>query len=232
MLWVRNVRDRLTKLAPFLSYDGDPYPVVVDGRVLWVVDAYTTTSHYPYAQRVGNEVQLTRDSGLPATPTTSATASRRSSTPTTGRSASTSPTRRPDHQGVAGRVRRPVHAGGPRCRRAAPAPPLPRGPVPGADRRLLEVPARPGALLRARGGVVGGPGAERRPAGVDDARTPRRRRRGRAAAPELASESSANRFIPYYTMFADRRGRAPSSCCCGPSCRSPATTSAPSCRRT
>ena len=64
MLWVRNVRDRLTKLAPFLSYDGDPYPVVVDGRVLWVVDAYTTTSRYPYAQRIGNEVQLTRDSGL------------------------------------------------------------------------------------------------------------------------------------------------------------------------
>ena len=33
MLWVRNVRDRLEKLAPFLSFDGDPYPVVVDGRV-------------------------------------------------------------------------------------------------------------------------------------------------------------------------------------------------------
>jgi uncharacterized membrane protein (UPF0182 family) len=64
MLWVRNVRDRLTKLAPFLSYDGDPYPVVVDGRVQWVVDAYTTTSRYPYAQRIGNDVQLTRDSGL------------------------------------------------------------------------------------------------------------------------------------------------------------------------
>ena len=39
MLWVRNVRDRLEKLAPFLSYDGDPYPVVVEGRVKWVVDA-------------------------------------------------------------------------------------------------------------------------------------------------------------------------------------------------
>ena len=66
MLWVRNVRDRLSKLAPFLSYDGDPYPVVVDGRVKWVVDAYTTTNRYPYGQRVGNEVQLTPDSGLVA----------------------------------------------------------------------------------------------------------------------------------------------------------------------
>ncbi|MDQ3468493.1 MAG: UPF0182 family protein, partial [Actinomycetota bacterium] len=64
MLWVRNVRDRLTKLAPFLSYDGDPYPVIIDGRVLWVVDAYTSTSNYPYGQRVGNAVQLTRDSGI------------------------------------------------------------------------------------------------------------------------------------------------------------------------
>jgi uncharacterized protein len=64
MLWVRNVRDRLVKLAPFLSYDGDPYPVVLDGRVVWVVDGYTTTSRYPYAQRIGNDVQLTRDSGL------------------------------------------------------------------------------------------------------------------------------------------------------------------------
>jgi uncharacterized protein len=64
MLWVRNVRDRLDKLAPFLSYDGDPYPVAVDGRVKWVVDAYTSTSRYPYAQRIGNDIQLTRDSGL------------------------------------------------------------------------------------------------------------------------------------------------------------------------
>ncbi|MBA3289782.1 MAG: UPF0182 family protein, partial [Acidimicrobiia bacterium] len=64
MLWVRNVRDRLDKLAPFLSYDGDPYPVVVDGRVKWVVDAYTTTNRYPYAQRIGGDVQLTVGSGL------------------------------------------------------------------------------------------------------------------------------------------------------------------------
>jgi uncharacterized protein len=64
MLWVRNVRDRLEKLAPFLSYDGDPYPVVVGGRVKWVVDAYTETSRYPYAQRIGDDIQLTRDTGL------------------------------------------------------------------------------------------------------------------------------------------------------------------------
>jgi len=64
MLWVRNIKDRLEKLAPFLAYDGDPYPVAIDGRVVWVVDGYTQTSRYPYAQRIGNDVQLTTGSGL------------------------------------------------------------------------------------------------------------------------------------------------------------------------
>jgi uncharacterized membrane protein (UPF0182 family) len=64
MLWVRNIKDRLEKLAPFLSYDGDPYPVAMDGKVYWIVDAYTSTSRYPYAQRIGNDVQLTAGSGL------------------------------------------------------------------------------------------------------------------------------------------------------------------------
>ena len=65
MLWVRNVRDRVDKLAPFLSFDGDPYPVVVDGTVQWVVDGYSSTSRYPYAEAVGDDVVLSRDSGIP-----------------------------------------------------------------------------------------------------------------------------------------------------------------------
>ena len=63
MLWVREVEDRVAKLAPFLDYDGDPYPVVVDGGVQWVIDAYTSSSRYPYAQRIGN-VQLSNSTGL------------------------------------------------------------------------------------------------------------------------------------------------------------------------
>ena len=63
MLWVRSVQERVAKLAPFLDYDGDPYPVVVDGGVQWVIDAYTSTSRYPYAQRIGN-VQLSSSTGL------------------------------------------------------------------------------------------------------------------------------------------------------------------------
>jgi hypothetical protein len=65
LLWVRSVRDRVQKIAPFLDYDGDPYPVVVDGGVQWVIDAYTSTSRYPYGQRIGN-VQLSNGTGLSA----------------------------------------------------------------------------------------------------------------------------------------------------------------------
>ncbi len=63
MLWVRGINDRLNKLAPFLSYDADPYPVAVDGRAMWVTDAYTTTTRYPYGQRIG-DVQRSPRSGL------------------------------------------------------------------------------------------------------------------------------------------------------------------------
>jgi uncharacterized protein len=63
ILWLRGIRDRVQKVAPFLSIDGDPYPVALDGRVLWVVDAYTTSSRYPYAQDANLE-QLSAGSGL------------------------------------------------------------------------------------------------------------------------------------------------------------------------
>ncbi len=63
MLWVRGVNDRLEKLAPFLSYDTDPYPAAVGGRAVWVVDAYTTSTRYPYGERIG-DVQRKQPSGL------------------------------------------------------------------------------------------------------------------------------------------------------------------------
>jgi uncharacterized membrane protein (UPF0182 family) len=63
VIYVRDVRKRVEKLAPFLEFDADPYPVLHEGRVVYVIDGYTTTSRYPYAQRapVG---ELPSDSGL------------------------------------------------------------------------------------------------------------------------------------------------------------------------
>jgi uncharacterized protein len=51
ILIYRNVRDRVLRAAPFLSLDSDPYPVVIDDRIKWVLDAYTATEFYPYSQR-------------------------------------------------------------------------------------------------------------------------------------------------------------------------------------
>jgi hypothetical protein len=63
LLTVRDVRERVSTVAPFLSLEGDPYPVAVDGRVKWLVDAYTTSNRYPYAQNADLS-QLTAASGL------------------------------------------------------------------------------------------------------------------------------------------------------------------------
>ena len=52
LLYRRSIVERVGTLAPFLQLDGDPYPVVVDGRVVWVVDGYTTSSTFPYSQFV------------------------------------------------------------------------------------------------------------------------------------------------------------------------------------
>jgi uncharacterized membrane protein (UPF0182 family) len=45
----RNIEDRVQKLAPFLTYDDDPYLVIADGRLKWIIDAYTTSDRMPYA---------------------------------------------------------------------------------------------------------------------------------------------------------------------------------------
>jgi uncharacterized membrane protein (UPF0182 family) len=63
LLWIRDVRDRVEKVAPFLAFDGDPYPVALDGGVTWVIDAYTTSGRYPYSENA-ELGQLSDGSGL------------------------------------------------------------------------------------------------------------------------------------------------------------------------
>ncbi|MFE7586823.1 UPF0182 family protein [Streptomyces gardneri] len=51
ILYNRTPKERVEAVAPWLTIDGDAYPAVVNGRIQWIVDAYTTTNGYPYASR-------------------------------------------------------------------------------------------------------------------------------------------------------------------------------------
>ena len=46
----RNIVDRVQAIAPFFLYDKDPYLVIADGRLYWIIDGYTVSSSYPYSQ--------------------------------------------------------------------------------------------------------------------------------------------------------------------------------------
>lgn len=66
VMFIRNINDRVRKAAPFLKYDADPYAVIVDNQVYWVVDAYTTTDNYPYSQNANTD-RVPAGSGLSST---------------------------------------------------------------------------------------------------------------------------------------------------------------------
>lgn len=51
ILYDRDPVTRVEKVAPYLTVDSDPYPAVVDGRIVWIVDGYTTSDSYPYSQQ-------------------------------------------------------------------------------------------------------------------------------------------------------------------------------------
>jgi uncharacterized membrane protein (UPF0182 family) len=50
VLFHREIRERVKTLAPFLNFDTDPYVVLVDGHIYWIIDAYTTSTYYPYSE--------------------------------------------------------------------------------------------------------------------------------------------------------------------------------------
>ncbi len=67
VMFDRQIRTRVAKIAPFLVLDQDPYPVIHEGRIVWIQDAYTVTDRYPYATAAGrvnyirNSVKVTID---------------------------------------------------------------------------------------------------------------------------------------------------------------------------
>ena len=54
ILFDRNIRVRVSKIAPFLRYDRDPYIVILGGRLYWIQDAYTTSNLFPYSEPTGS----------------------------------------------------------------------------------------------------------------------------------------------------------------------------------
>ena len=67
ILYERHPRDRVEKVAPWLTVDGDPYPAVVNGRVVWILDGYTTTDRYPNSERASFR-DMTSDALTSTTP--------------------------------------------------------------------------------------------------------------------------------------------------------------------
>jgi hypothetical protein len=64
LMFVRDIQQMAQKAAPFLTFDADPYAVLVNGHIDWVLDGYTTTGEYPYSQNA-NTVQVPGGSNLP-----------------------------------------------------------------------------------------------------------------------------------------------------------------------
>ena len=61
IMFRRNIRERVARLAPFLLFDRDPYMVLADGRLVWIYDAYTTSNRYPYSTPVAGGVNYIRN---------------------------------------------------------------------------------------------------------------------------------------------------------------------------
>jgi uncharacterized protein len=62
ILFDRQIRTRVAKIAPFLRYDNDPYPVIHEGRIFWIQDAYTTSGRFPYSSAPGGNINYIRNS--------------------------------------------------------------------------------------------------------------------------------------------------------------------------
>ena len=64
-IW-RNVQERVSQVAPFLKLDADPYPVLSEGKLYWIQDAYTTSERFPYSNphspTFGNGLNYIRNS--------------------------------------------------------------------------------------------------------------------------------------------------------------------------
>lgn len=64
VIYNRDIDLRIRELAPFLQFDNDPYPVIADGQIFWIIDGYTTTAEFPYAQSVEDSNSVASNADL------------------------------------------------------------------------------------------------------------------------------------------------------------------------
>ncbi len=62
VMFNRQIQTRVRRIAPFLMLDKDPYPVIMDGKIVWLQDAYTVTDHYPYSEPYQHNINYIRNS--------------------------------------------------------------------------------------------------------------------------------------------------------------------------
>jgi len=62
ILYNREIKERVEKIAPFLYFDNDPYITIADGKLIWIFDAYTKTEYYPYSTPFENKYNYIRNS--------------------------------------------------------------------------------------------------------------------------------------------------------------------------
>lgn len=53
VMFTRHIVERISKITPFIGLDDDPYLVIDDGKLLWIVDAYTFSGNFPYSEKYG-----------------------------------------------------------------------------------------------------------------------------------------------------------------------------------
>lgn len=65
--YYRDIQTRVSHIAPFLQFDQDPYLAIVNGKLIWIIDAYTVSDRYPYSEpfsRLKNSMAIAKDSNL------------------------------------------------------------------------------------------------------------------------------------------------------------------------
>ncbi len=213
MLWVRNVRDRVEKLAPFLSYDGDPYPVVLDGHVLLGDRRLHVDQPLPLRRGGGQRHPSQREQRHPARRQLRAQLGEGGGRRLRRLGAHVRRRRqRPDRAGVVSRCSRRCSRRRARCRPGSASTCAIRRTCSGCRRTCTRsTSSQPEDFFERDGAwsVAQAPAVVARSGAVTAAATAAASATVTAADDtppnELATESSNDRFIPYYTMFGDER---------------------------